>query len=321
MRCVSYLGGLLILDQLKILPKIKRFAGTSGGSICALLCAIGYDINDIYNIVSANQSKYLDRRYAIVDWWYYLFSNNFGVYLGDVLKEDIRSFINTRFDKDFPTFRKSKGDNYDPTFKDIYDKYGKELLVTGTNLSKMSTDYFCPKLTPDMPVYIAIRISSSIPGLFESVMYNGHRYVDGGLCENYPLNLFCNESPYIFKKDNEEIFDKTLGFALMTSGMVIIKDPSGNDRVENKIDSNINSASSFGCSLVDFICNKNFVDVMTIVNLNNTKEKHSFLNHTITAYTPCLTTADFSASIETKLDNVAIMKCLTVKYFMKQLYE
>ncbi|AYV78106.1 MAG: patatin [Edafosvirus sp.] len=312
MKCVGYLGAILVLDELNLLSSIKRFSGTSGGALTALLCSLKYDVDDIYNIVTADQSKYQDRKWKFFNWWYYLCNRNFGIYRGNVLAEDIKSFINNKFDKDFPDFRPN---NYNPTFRDIYEKYGTELIVTGTNLSTSNVDYFCPKLTPDMPVYVAIRISVSIPAFFESVIYNNCRYVDGGICENYPLDVFCNQSNYVFKKENEDTFKNSLGFAFLSSGTKIIKDINGNDQIENTVETNVNTLQLYGSSIIDFYCTRNFEDEMYFINKNN-DEPDAFLNHTVSAYTPCISTCDFNATHNNKMDTVGIFKMVTIRHLV-----
>lgn len=318
-RCVSYLGSVYILEQLKMLDNIKRVSGTSGGALMALLIALNYDIDSMYTVVTDDQSKYLDRGLSWLNWWYYLFNKNYGIYKGKVLEDDIKSFINNKFDKDFPEFRKSKGDNYQPTFNDIYTFYKKELIVTGTNLSKLGVEFFCPKLTPDMPVYIAVRISASLPACFESVNYNNCRYVDGGLAENFPIDIYCDrfKEKYLFCNKDDKTFEQTLGFNLMSKGVTIKEDPNGvRDDVESIESQNLDTVTKFLYSIIDFYSAQNFEDEMLIVNILN-NEKQAFLKKVVKAYTPCMGTADFKASIDTKIETVIIFKYLTVEYFHK----
>lgn len=318
MKCVGYLGAIAVLDELDLLKNIKRFAGTSGGAMTALLCSLNYSVDEIYNIVTADQSKYLDRKYKILNWWYYLCRKNFGIYRGQIIEDDIKSFINKKFDKDWPNFRCNQSPDYNPTFKDIYEKYGHELIVTGTNLSSQNVEYFCPKLTPDMPVYIAIRISMSIPALFESVIYKGSLYVDGGMCENYPLDVFCNQSNYIFAEEKESTINNSLGFTFMTSGTKILRDSNMNDVIENDSNTSITSLSMFMTSIVDFYCTRNLEDEMHFINKNNPDEPNCFINHTVPAYTPCLSITDFTASMSNKLDAMGVLKMVTIRHLLNK---
>ncbi|WP_282595806.1 patatin-like phospholipase family protein [Legionella pneumophila] len=44
-----------------------------------------------------------------------------------------------------------------------------------------------------MPVSIAVRISASLPGVFDPVIYEGRKYIDGGAANNLPVNIFFNK--------------------------------------------------------------------------------------------------------------------------------
>ena len=58
---------------------------------------------------------------------------------------------------------------------------------------KKCVEYFNHKLTPNMTVIKAIRITFSIPIIYNCVKYNGFTYVDGGLLDNYPIKIFKND--------------------------------------------------------------------------------------------------------------------------------
>ena len=47
--------------------------------------------------------------------------------------------------------------------------------------------YFNAVTTPNMAISKGIRISSSIPIIFEPVEYDGHLFVDGGLGRRLPV--------------------------------------------------------------------------------------------------------------------------------------
>jgi predicted acylesterase/phospholipase RssA len=326
-RCVGYAGAILVLEELGLLTHIKRIAGASGGAITALLVVLGYSASEINKFVCVDQSKYMDRSWSYMTWWYYLlFGGGFGIYRGKVLEDDLKSFVNTKFDRDFPDFRKSKEKDYQPTFQDLYTMYKKELIVPVTNDSRQVVEFFCPKLTPNMPLYLAVRMSASIPGFFESITYNGCRYIDGGMAENYPLDVFCTPK-YIFldvkepsKKDVEKlVFDRTLGFTLVGSGIVyVIDDKDNKDSIVSNVLVPTSNAYEYGTSIIDFWCTQNSEDVMTIVNLLNPNEPHSFLKHSIKAYTPCITTTDFNASEQNKNDTMCIFKYKTIKFLLNK---
>lgn len=102
------------------------------------------------------------------------------------------------------------------TFKDLkmisqrYPELGiKDLIVTGTNLTKKEIEYFSFEHTPDMEIAKAVQISMSIPIFFQSVTYNDQEYVDGGCLNNFPVSAFDN--PNVQYQNLE-----TLGFRVDT---------------------------------------------------------------------------------------------------------
>ena len=69
-----------------------------------------------------------------------------------------------------------------------------------------------------MPIRKAIRMSMSVPFVFEPVMHDGCYYVDGGTIDNYPIKVFDGKYPNDFK-NMSGIYppDKTvLGLRLLT---------------------------------------------------------------------------------------------------------
>ena len=96
------------------------------------------------------------------------------------------------------------------TFKQLYEKTNKNLIVTGVCLNDISLHYFSNDNCPDMQVLTAIRISMSVPILFKPVHYDNKVWIDGGCLSNFPIELFdeCLESVlgiYLGSNDNEII--------------------------------------------------------------------------------------------------------------------
>ncbi len=76
------------------------------------------------------------------------------------------------------------------TFKQIYEKYNKSLLIGVTNLSKMQFEIFGKENYPDMPIIDAITISACVPIIFKPIMFNDMVYVDGGTINKFPIDFF-----------------------------------------------------------------------------------------------------------------------------------
>ena len=78
----------------------------------------------------------------------------------------------------------------DLTFKELYNRSKKKLIISATCLSTYSTEYFNYETHPDLKVLDAIRASISLPFLFTKVDINGKIYVDGGILEPLPIRMF-----------------------------------------------------------------------------------------------------------------------------------
>ncbi|CAC5393494.1 unnamed protein product [Mytilus coruscus] len=177
-----YCGLGRALEEHGILKQMHRFAGTSIGSICAALYAVGFNSHDVEQIMSVNlETLVSDASYGYFSLIPNLLSHygwhpgsRFLNYLGEVLSV--------------------KTNNPDITFSEVYKKFGNELCVVITNVNTMSEEYCHVKTTPDMPIRMAVRMSMSIPGVFQSVQEKlfgeTNYYVDGGVICNYPIHCF-----------------------------------------------------------------------------------------------------------------------------------
>ncbi|XP_048777511.2 uncharacterized protein LOC125681450 isoform X2 [Ostrea edulis] len=178
---IAYPGALKALEDIGILQNIKRFAGTSVGSIVALMTALGYNSTEISQITRRDLSEYYDAR-----WGKLSLIPNLLRYLGwqpfHSLYEHLGEIIERKL-----------GDK-DATFEQLYKKTGKELCVVVTNVNNMEENYLHPKTTPKMPLRKAVRMSISIPGLMQPIKHTEfdveNIYVDGGVLFNYPIECF-----------------------------------------------------------------------------------------------------------------------------------
>ena len=159
------------------------------------------------------------------------FLTKYGIYKGDA------------FQKWFENIVKEKTGDEKTTFKEVYERYNKELVITGTCLNRSQTYYFHYSTYPDMPISLAIRISMSYPFFFKAVVLDREEItydkdgnivydkdgipqtqifkdvmIDGGLLNNYPIWVFDGESigDHLLSEETMKQ-SKTLGFKLMSS--------------------------------------------------------------------------------------------------------
>ncbi|XP_041478718.1 uncharacterized protein LOC121426466 [Lytechinus variegatus] len=179
----AYLGAIMEMERLNILGKLRRFAGSSVGSMTACLLAIGHGSSKFLSIVNDGPqfSDLLDAscgKLSLVPNLYRYMGWHPGRYFYTTLGKDIAEKL---------------GDE-NATFKDLYDQTGKELCVVVTNLSTMMEEYCHVKTTPNMPIRTAVRMSISAPFVFVPVkrqhMGRTDLYIDGGVLCNYPVHCF-----------------------------------------------------------------------------------------------------------------------------------
>lgn len=178
-KTIASLGALEVLKDKGILDNIIKFAGSSAGAVVVTLLVLGYtpiEINDL--IFSKIGGHTNDSFYKIpINLMY-----NYGLYTGNNMIKFLEGF----FEK--------KGFKKEITFKELYERTLKVLVITGTSLSTRDTLFFNYQTTPDMSVIKALRITSSIPLYFTSVKHlhkeKEHIMCDGGLLCNFPLYYF-----------------------------------------------------------------------------------------------------------------------------------
>jgi len=178
-KCIVYVGAIRALADLHMLEHIEHFAGTSGGALLVSLLVLNYSIDEIEELYyKLNLKDLIDIKGDSI----LRFFNDYGLDSGNTFIHLIKIVI------------KKKTGNAEITFKELYELTHKHLIITGTCVEKECVEYFNHILTPDMPVYLAIRISTCIPFVFNRVVYNNYTYIDGGFIEYFPIHYFSNIS-------------------------------------------------------------------------------------------------------------------------------
>jgi predicted acylesterase/phospholipase RssA len=169
---IAQLGALHYMDSLGILKNITTFAGSSAGSVIGTLISIGYKPVEIYHFFMNANVKNFTKVNA------YNFFNKLGLDDGK------------RFTLITKKFFKAKSIDPNITFKKLYRKTKKKIIITGTCINDKKTYYFSHDTEPNMRVIDALRISASIPVVFTPRKYKGKVFIDGGCTDNYPIELF-----------------------------------------------------------------------------------------------------------------------------------
>lgn len=170
------LGCLTKLKELQIINNLRVYCGTSVGSAICLLLLVGYEPQQIYQILyEIDLDMLIEYDNDIID------DSCFGISTSDPLINIIAIVL------------EKKNIDADITFKKLYELIPKKLIITGVCLNDLSLSYFNYETTPDMSVLLAVRISISLPFVFKPVLYNNKVWVDGGCLNDYPIDIFDNE--------------------------------------------------------------------------------------------------------------------------------
>ena len=169
---VAYIGILKFLEEINILPDIECVYGVSVGSVFAVLLTIGYNSTDLeYLVTHINLGEtLLDGQMDLQN----LF-DKFGL----LEPHKVMKLLHLLFDK--------KTGIPNITFAQHFAKYKKKIVINGSCISNYECYYFSKDNYPDMPIIQAVRISISIPLLFEPCRFNDLLFVDGGVYDNFPI--------------------------------------------------------------------------------------------------------------------------------------
>ena len=179
-RGIAHAGVLKALEENNI--QISAIGGTSSGSIIATLYAMGYSPYYIY-ILFKKYAKDLVNQNSIskVTSIGNFMANKKGNFQGFYTGEEIESgFNNIALRKGVKKISDIEMPIVIPTV-DVQDS--KKYIITNKIPEKSSpnTEYI-----NNIDIGKAIRASSSFPVVFSPCEYNKHRFLDGGILDNFP---------------------------------------------------------------------------------------------------------------------------------------
>ena len=315
-RGIAFGGVLKFFEEHNLMKYVKRVAGSSAGAIVAAGVAIGYNGEEIIKVLDeTNFEDFKDDSWGVVlD--AYRFFNQYGIYKGDKFLDWFKALV------------KAKTGDENTTFKQVYEKYGIELLITGTCLNRASTYYFHHEKWPDMPIALAVRISMSIPLVFKAIKLHTKEpkltedgnvekdkdgnvvmvekedvMVDGGLLNNYPIWVFDGNTLGDIDEDTMEQ-SKTLGFKLMSTN-------EKEDDILYHYYEPINN-------IVDYM--KAFIDSMTI-QIERGHIRAGYWDKTVSISTGHISTLDFNISSDKKDELIKSGYDSTKNHFYCQVHQ
>ena len=173
----SFIGVIKALTENNKLNNINTIAASSIGSFISLLYCIGYTTDEMENVFTELD---LDTTKDITTDNILNFLTNYGIDSGNKLTRLIEMLIQNKLGSG----------SHNITFYQLFKYTGYNLIVTGTCINTRETEYFNYTNTPNMKVSLAIRISTSLPFYFHPVYINQKIYIDGGVIDYFPIDLF-----------------------------------------------------------------------------------------------------------------------------------
>ena len=243
---ILFIGVLDALEKSsEITLELDSITGVSIGAIIGTLYCINYTAFELTEIVlSQNLSKLSDVRFLNI-------IKKYGIDSGDNIVKWIQSLF---IKKDL---------SIDITFQELYNITKIHLKIVTTNLTCSTQEIFEYEKHPDVSVITALRMSMSIPFVFNYVKYNECVYSDGCIIDNFPIHLFSN------------ILENTLGLEIVTN----LTKQQPDFSIQKYVQSILNCVS---------IQKKHYISDM-------------YSRHTLTTFCDFLQDIDFSMSTSDKL--------------------
>lgn len=198
---LAHLGALeaFVKADPSFLKRIKGWSGTSAGGILASLLAVGWSLEDLKALVEATDfSCFLDESlsFSFPHWIkdLYLLDHYEGLCSGAAFYE----FMGVHL--------MAKTGSKDTTLKDLWDAKGVHLVLTVTDLRRREAVHLDYRSHPDLPIRLGVRMTMSIPFVFQPLVYKDMICVDGGMLDNMPLHVF----------DKDHSPETTIGLMLET---------------------------------------------------------------------------------------------------------
>jgi len=169
-RGLAYCGAYKALIESNI--ELTGSAGSSIGAVFASLLSVGYNYEEIYQILAdVSFDMFIDIN---VD-----FKKELAISKGKIFLD----WIKDKIEKKFYGENYKKGEMPPVKFEDIKSK----LVIYSVDLTNLKFKEFSNQKTPDFEIARAVRASVSMPGLFTPMELDNSLIVDGDLLKSTPL--------------------------------------------------------------------------------------------------------------------------------------
>jgi NTE family protein len=169
-------GSLKYLHEINVIQNVTEYIGVSAGAMLSLLLLLGYTPDELNKFILEFQFDKL-----IVPHIDNLLDKK-GLDDGEILKFTMQQFL----------IKKKYSENI--KFSDLFQKTNKKLVFIASNITKNKLEIIDHTTYPNMSICQGILITSALPLLFQPVLYDDNYLIDGGVFDNYPIDLFLDEN-------------------------------------------------------------------------------------------------------------------------------
>ena len=156
--------------------QLSNYIGSSSGSLICLFMILNYSYEEIKSFLSEHlvDSPVL----KLTLWNVPKCFSKYGIDDGKNVIEFVEKIL------------EFKGFSKNASFIEITKQTGKNLIVAATNLTCKKLEYLSVDNYPEMMIKTAIRMSTSIPILYQPVKYYNEIFVDSLIYNNFPIDVF-----------------------------------------------------------------------------------------------------------------------------------
>jgi predicted acylesterase/phospholipase RssA len=173
---VSYVGVLQYLSEKDLLKHVNNYYGTSAGGIISVMLALEYSIDEIKRFLFT-----FDFQRVIDELDPTLLFDNMGLSTGKNMEIITKSVISFKLGED----------KIDYSLKELYQDKKIKLTLTTYNLTNKCNVYWNHE--SDVPIWKALVSSCRIPFIFTPFEINENKFVDGGICDNFPIHFISRD--------------------------------------------------------------------------------------------------------------------------------
>lgn len=152
-----FLGAMHYLEELGMMKHVTTFCGTSVGSVISLLCILGYSAKEQMEKLPINKVYEFQKEPP---------------YVINIVQSALKSFLDETV-----------------TFEQLFKQTGKFFFVVAFDMTVAESKVFSVITTPNESVIKAVIFSSALPSLDMPVDSDGHRFIDGGVTNNLPIDI------------------------------------------------------------------------------------------------------------------------------------